>query len=102
MSQSTEVLTDQMKSVATKLEELISRYNSSVNKVYQIAGEIDAMWDGEASSKFMTVIGNDRPTFEAMARLLGEYIEVLRKDASIYETGERQVLDALQTSTHRK
>ena len=42
----TEVLTGRLIDVAKNLEDIIGRYNTTVNKVYQIGEEIDAMWDG--------------------------------------------------------
>ena len=97
----TEVITGRMLEVAKNVEELISRYNTSVNRVYQIGGEVDAMWDGEASRKFQVILGNDRERFNAMTRLLTEYVQVLRQDANIYARTEGNVIDILNTNKIR-
>ena len=93
----TEVLTSRMNEVAKSVEDIIARYNTSVNKVYQIGGEIDAMWEGEANKKFMATLGNDRQRFDALTRMLTEYVETLRQSAITYAKAESDVLNALNT-----
>jgi WXG100 family type VII secretion target len=97
----TDVLTGRMTEVAKNIEDIVGRYNQSVNKLYQIGGEIDSMWDGEASNKFMSIVGNDRDRFNAMAKMLTSYVEVLRTDASIYAKAESDSLDVLNTNKIR-
>lgn len=97
----TEVLTGQMQQVAKNVEDLIGRYNISVNKMYQIGSEIDAMWDGDASNKFMTTLGNDRERFNALTKMLSMYVEVLRQDANIYAKAEADALNILNTNKIR-
>jgi WXG100 family type VII secretion target len=97
----TEVLTGRMLAVAKNVEDTVGRYNASVNKMYQIGGEIDAMWEGEANRKFMATLGNDREKFNAMTKLLTAYVEVLRQDAAIYAKAESDVLNVLNTNKIR-
>jgi WXG100 family type VII secretion target len=97
----TEVLTGRMLEVAKSVEDIIGRYNTSVNKMYQIGGEIDAMWEGEANRKFMATLGNDRQRFDALTKMLTSYVEVLRQDAAIYARAENDVLGVLNTNTIR-
>ena len=97
----TEVLTGRMLEVAKNVEEIIGRYNTSVNKMYQIGGEIDAMWDGAASDKFMATLGNDRERFNALTKMLAAYVETLRQDALIYAKAERDALDILNANKNR-
>jgi WXG100 family type VII secretion target len=87
--------------VAKNLEDIIGRYNTTVNKVYQIGGEIDAMWDGPASNKFVSILGNDRERFNALAKMLNAYVETLRRDAAIYAKAESDALDILNTNKIR-
>ena len=94
----TEVITGQVLDVAKKVEEIVGNYNRSVNKVYQIGAEIDAMWDGEASQKFQQILGNDRTRFDAMATLLTEYANVLRQDMDIYVRTENEVKDTINAN----
>ncbi|MDO4799297.1 MAG: WXG100 family type VII secretion target [Bacillota bacterium] len=97
----TEVITGRLLDVAKSVEELIQRYNSSVEKMYQIGGEVDAMWDGEASQKFMATLGKDRERFNALTKMLTAYAETLRQDASIYAKAESDVLNVLNTNKMR-
>jgi len=97
----TEVTTSQMHDVAKNVEDVIGRYNASVNKMYQIGGEIDGMWDGEASEKFMATLGNDRDRFDTLTKMLTSYVETLRQDAIIYEKAESDVLNVLNTNKIR-
>lgn len=97
----TEVLTGQMLQVANNVEGLISKYNQSVSRMYQIGGEIDVMWDGEASDKFMATLGNDRERFNALTTLLVAYVDTLRQSVAIYVKAESDVTDVLNTNVIR-
>ena len=97
----TEVLTGRMLDVAKNVEDIIGRYNTSINKMYQIGGEIDAMWEGEANKKFMAALGNDKQRFDALTKMLTAYVETLRQDAAIYAKAEGDVLNVLNTNTVR-
>lgn len=98
---STEVLTGRLLEVARNLEDIIGRYNTSVNKMYQIGGELDAMWDGPASDKFMATLGNDRERFNALTKMLTAYVETLRQEAYIYAKAESDALDVVNTNKIR-
>jgi len=93
----TEVLTASLIDVAAGVEELIGRYRHSVNKFYSIGQELDTMWDGQAGSKFIAQMGNDRERFDAMAKLLESYVSVLRNSAGIYTKAEGDVLSLIST-----
>ena len=94
----TEVNTGRLLEVAKSVEDIIGRYNSSVNNVYQIGGEIDKMWDGDASRKFMTILGNDRQKFDALTKMLTAYVETLRQSAATYKKAEDEVNGVLNTT----
>ena len=97
----TEVITSRMNEVSKNVEDIVGRYNSSVSKMYQIGGEIDVMWDGEASDKFAATLGNDRERFNALTKMLTAYVETLRQDAAIYVKAESDVLNVLNTNKIR-
>ena len=97
----TEVLTGKLMEVAKNVEDLNGRYIQAVSKLYQIGDEIDAMWDGEASDKFRATLGDDRVRFEAMSKLLMDYVTALNEDAAIYNKAESDVLDVLSTNKIR-
>ncbi len=98
---STEVITSKMSEVSNRVEDIITKYNTSVSKIYEIGSQIDSMWDGEASNKFVSVLGNDRERFNAMTTMLSKYVEVLRQDVSIYQKAESDVLNVLNTNKVR-
>ena len=97
----TEVITARMTEVAKNVEDIVGRYNASVSKMYQIGGEIDAMWDGEAGDKFSATLGSDRERFNALTKMLTAYVDTLRQDAAIYVKAESDVLGVLNTNTLR-
>lgn len=90
-----------MADAATKVEEIIGRYNASVNKLFENGNEIDAMWEGDANKKFASLLGNDRERFDAFTRMLLSFAEVLRRNAAIYSKAESDVLDLLNSNKAR-
>lgn len=93
--------TGQMEAVANKVEEIIKTYDQAVSKMYDIGQEVDAMWDGDASQKFLSIMGTDREKFVALRTMLTSYVEVLREDIRIYVDAERQAVDTLNTNKIR-
>ena len=99
---STEVNTGKLSQVAANLSDLISRYNASVERLYDSGTQIEAMWDGEASRQFMYTLTNNRERFVALTRILERYVEVLNRDVSIYTRAEADVLSALSSNGIRE
>jgi WXG100 family type VII secretion target len=97
----TEVLTGRLLEAAKNVEDLVVQYNTSVDKMYQAGDEIDAMWDGEASNKFMATLGGDRERFSALTKMLTSYVDILRQDAQIYAQAEKDAFDVLNTNKIR-
>ena len=97
----TEVTTIRMTEVAKQVEEIIVRYDNSVKRLKDIGGELDLMWEGDASNKFMEKLGQDQVRFAQLKDLLKAYTETLRQDAGIYEKAERDVLEVLNTNKTR-
>jgi WXG100 family type VII secretion target len=97
----TEVTTGKLTQAANRLSDLISQYNGAVDKFYNCGSEIDTMWDGEASQKFMATLTNDRERFNALTKILQRYVEVLNQDASTYAKAEADVLNVLSTNKIR-
>jgi WXG100 family type VII secretion target len=99
--QSTEVTTGKLTQVAGELGDLISQYNGAVDKFYNCGAEIDTMWDGDASQKFMSTLTNDRDRYNALTKMLQSYVEVLNQDAQTYAKAEADVLETLNTNKIR-
>lgn len=97
----TEVMTAKLTEVAKTVNELIQKYNKSVVRVYEIGGELDAMWDGEANQKFNSQFANDREKFNAMANLLARYTETLNQAATIYAKAESDAIQTIATNKIR-
>ena len=97
----TEVTTRQMLKTAQSIEDIIGQYNNSVNKMYQLGTEIDGMWDGDASSKFMAALNQDRSRFDALSRMFTVYADNLRQDAGVYAKAESDALDVLSSNKIR-
>jgi len=94
----TEVLTGSMMDIAAGMDDLIGRYRQSIGRIYMVGQELDSMWDGSASDKFAARMGNDRESFDAMAKLLESYTSVLRQNAGIYLKAESDVLAVMNTN----
>lgn len=94
----TELTTTRMREVSTSLQEQVRNYNNAIVKLYEIGDEIDGMWEGEASQKFKTVLGNDRERFNAMTTLLNRYIEVLDEDIRTYTQAESEAMNIIASN----
>ena len=98
---STEVTTGRLTQAANQLTEFIAQYNTAVDRFYNCGAEIDTMWDGDASQKFMQTLTSDRDRFNALTRMLQSYVEVLNQNANSYARAEADVMNALNTNTIR-
>jgi WXG100 family type VII secretion target len=97
----TEVTTGRLTQAASRLSDFIAQYDGAVDKFYNCGAEIDTMWDGDASQKFMATLTNDRERFNALTRILRQYVEVLNQDANTYARAEADVLNTLNTNKIR-
>ncbi|MHC1734648.1 MAG: hypothetical protein AB9921_03160 [Erysipelotrichaceae bacterium] len=97
----TDVSTSSLTAVAKNVNELVLKYNKSVERIYEIGSEIDAMWDGDANKKFIATLGADRERFNAMSVLLSRYTEVLNETAQVYAKAESEVLEIVTTNKVR-
>ncbi|MDR1605190.1 MAG: WXG100 family type VII secretion target [Gracilibacteraceae bacterium] len=101
MASATEVTTGKLIQAANRLSDFIAQYNGAVDKFYNNGAEIDTMWDGEASQKFMATLTGDRDRFNALTRILQRYVEVLNQDANTYAKAEEDVRNVLATNKVR-
>lgn len=97
----TTVSTGSLQNVAKNVAEQVVKYNKSVERIYEIGVELDAMWDGDANKKFISVIGNDRERFNAMSKLLMQYIDALNQSAKVYVETENSVKEIMTTNKVR-
>lgn len=97
----TTVSTGSLQNVAKNVAEQVVKYNKSVERIYEIGAELDAMWDGDANKKFISVIGSDRERFSAMSKLLSQYIDALNQSAKVYAETENSVKEIMTTNKVR-
>ncbi len=103
MSQAgTRVTTQKMRQVADQVETYARDFVQRVNDLYNVGQQLDSMWDGDASQRFMTQLGTDRERFEAMNRVLLQYVEALRSNAASYDNAEARAMETLNTNSIRR
>ena len=94
--------TQEMRGVANEVEQLASDYTKQVQSLYDTGRELDNMWDGDANSTFNTQLGQDQPRFEALNRVIGQYVQVLRDNATDYDKSEADAVQTLQSKSVRR
>jgi WXG100 family type VII secretion target len=99
--QGTEVTTSKLTQVATTLGELIGQYNGEVDRFYTASAEMDSMWEGDANRKYAATLASDRERFDAMAKILQCYVDVLEQDAATYSKAEADTLEVLASNKVR-
>ena len=96
------VNTQEMRSIANAAEQLASDYVRQVSALYAAGQELDNMWDGDANSTFNAQLGQDQPRFEALNNVVGQYVQVLRDNAEVYDRSEADAVQTLQTKSVRR
>lgn len=90
------VTPETMISLANGVEEKIGDWNQAVTKIYQLASEMDAMWDGTANDAFNTRFNNDKQKFEQLSTIMSEYAAAIKTAAQNYMTTEEEVTTIVQ------
>ena len=96
------VNTQEMRGIANEVEQLASDYTRQVQTLYQTGNDLDKMWDGDANSSFNAQLGQDQARFEALNKVIGQYIQVLRDNAAEYDRSEEDAVQTIQTKTVRR
>ena len=63
----------EMEQTAREIDAKINEWQNSVNRLYQYASELDAMWEGDANEAFNKTFGADRPKYNNLTNLMSEY-----------------------------
>ena len=92
------VTPETMITLANGVEEKIADWNQAVTKIYQLAQEMDAMWDGTANDAFNTRFDEDRTKFEQLSTIMSEYATAIKTAAQNYMTTEEEVTSIVQRS----
>lgn len=83
-----EVRPEEMKRISSEINNLIEEYQQSVNRLYQLNAEMDALWDGDANNAFNDSFNNDKPKFMNLINMMNEYNQALTVIANNYEDTE--------------
>ena len=94
--------TQEMRVVANSVEQMAGEYTQYVNKLYEAGSELDKMWDGDANDKFNTQMTEDLPRFNALNKVIEQYVQCLRDNADAYDKSEAEACETLQTKTLRR
>ena len=92
------VTPETMISLANGVEEKIGDWNQAVTKIYQLASEMDAMWDGTANDTFNARFADDKGKFEQLSKIMAEYAAAIKTAANNYITTEEEVTSIVQRS----
>lgn len=85
------VTPEMMMSTSKEIDSKIMEWNQAVQKIYALAAEMDAMWDGLGNDSFNVVFNDDRPKFTNLSNMMTEYSEAIKQAASAYVAGEEEV-----------
>ena len=94
--------TQEMRGVASDVEQLASDYTRQVQALYQAGSDLDKMWDGDANSTFNAQLGQDQARFESLNKVVGQYVQVLRDNANDYDKSEADAVSTLQAKSVRR
>ena len=94
--------TQEMRAVASSVEQLAGDYTRQVQALYTAGNELDKMWDGDANSTFNAQLGQDQARFEALNRVVAQYVQTLRENAEAYDKSEAEAVQTLQTKSVRR
>ena len=94
--------TKEIRVVAGSVEDLAADYVRQVQALYQSGSELDKMWEGDANAAFNAQLGQDQPRFEAMNKVIGQYVQSLRDSADAYDSSEAEAVQTIGTKHVRR
>ncbi|MEG1185220.1 MAG: WXG100 family type VII secretion target [Eubacterium sp.] len=77
--------------LASLIENDIDEWDGSVQGVYQLHGEMDGMWDGDANDAFNQIFIEDKSKFDRLKEVMRQYAAVIRVAAEAYIQGEDEI-----------
>ena len=92
----TKVTPETMTQIASSIEGKIGEWNQAVQKIYQLAAEMDVMWDGTANDAFNARFASDKTKFQQLATVMAEYAKAIKTAAQNYVTTEQEVKTIVQ------
>ena len=85
------VTPEQIQQAARTTAGYIDDWRETVQSIYVLVQELDAMWDGLANTEFNLNFEQDRPLYNRLGNLMQEYAEALIQAAQRYNDGEDDV-----------
>lgn len=82
---------EEMNTAATSLENKISEWQASVQRLYTLHQEMDAMWDGTSNDAFNQVFTEDLQKFNQLTTMMQQYASAIKTAANNYISGEEEV-----------
>ena len=76
---------------ATSLENKISEWQASVQRLYTLHQEMDALWDGTSNDAFNQVFTEDLQKFNQLTTMMQQYASAIKTAANNYISGEEEV-----------
>lgn len=80
-----------MVSIAQELDGKNEEWSASVKHIYQLQGELDAMWDGTANDNFNRIFGEELKLYQSLYQMMGEYSSAIRTAAQNYVQSEDEI-----------
>lgn len=87
-----------MEQVARDIASKIQEWQASVNKLYQLHAEMDAMWEGDANEAFNKQFAEDKPKYNNLGNLMEEYKNEIIKAANIMDNADREAATMIAKS----
>ena len=94
--------TRKMRDSAEEIRQLAQQYNTCQQAVFESGRALDAMWEGDANSKFTSRMAADSPRFAELFQVIGQYCTAIVDSANEYDQTEAKVAEKMNTNIGRK
>ena len=94
------VTTATLKTKSDELNDLVTRYRASIERLVSYEASLNSMWDGEANDAFHNAFSTDKVKMDEFAALINQYIEKLIAIAARYEQTEQVNTDIATNRTY--
>lgn len=89
--------TEQISSVAQQLEGWTDDYASCVNRIYQVAQNLQGSWIGSAQASYVNQLAEFQNDFQGLYNLFNKYATYLRQSALRYNEAEENIATAAKS-----
>lgn len=79
-----EITPSEMMNIANQLKGKLQEWESHVDKIYTLHGELDAMWEGSANDAFNKAFAEDKQKFTRLKTMMEEYRTTIEQLATHY------------------